>query len=709
MAAEFDGIVCHLTDRIDAAVLESGRSGNAPRRGKRGRRLRQHRRRRRQPPWGSRVCNTPGVLDDTTADLAFLLILTATRLASDAERDLREGRWTGWGFGTHLARDVHGATLGLVGFGRIARAVAQRAAGFDMEVIHTARHDTEMSGFVPTLDELLERSDIVSLHVPLSESTRHLIGAAELARMKPTAVLINTARGPVVDEDALVDALESGSIYSRRPRRLRRGARGESPDPHCAPDDTASSHRECNYRHAHAHGAARMPRRCATSWRGGRRPTSSFPRHSPRSTRPFPATGSQIAVSGDCLWVRSDRQFGRVSNDTGVDVAHGPESTVMALSAVLAVALIGILGSQLASAPADAVSPQWQTTAAFNPLANVSAVSCAPSATASSATCVAVGDDGGKWPPSSSPTTAAQPGPVQLPPSGVTGLTTVSCPSACRLLRRRRIRIAEVEQRRHDVDGSGLVVPGSIDLLLHDRRMHGGRRKQISSRRRWVYLDSSDSTSSRPTYSQRVSCPNAITCVAIGIVERQSLDRWDDKWERVGQRLAQPAVVSSLQLSCFTATTCVAVGIAQAGGATSLARQPILRRGSLTSSIPSGTQLEVDRLPHRNARASPSAPTSAPPRTSSAPRTADPLGRPEPPANAVDLTGISCSAAERLHCRRRQRQSWSWFDDHVHDRRRSLVDSADPAGGHESAEFGLVPDHRRLLRRRCELGSRFGQ
>ena len=109
---------------------------------------------------------------------------------------------------------MHGATLGLVGFGRIARAVAQRAAGFDMEVIHTTRHDTGLPGFVPTLDELLERSDIVSLHVPLSESTRHLIGAAELARMKPTAVLVNTARGPVVDEDALADALEAGSLYA---------------------------------------------------------------------------------------------------------------------------------------------------------------------------------------------------------------------------------------------------------------------------------------------------------------------------------------------------------------------------------------------------------------------------------------------------------------------------------------------------------------
>ena len=212
-APEYDGIVCHLTDRIDTAVLESGRSGK----------LRVVANAAvgydnidvvSATSLGITVCNTPGVLDDTTADLAFLLILTATRLASDAERDLREGRWTGWGFGTDLARDVHGATLGLVGFGRIARAVAHRAAGFNMEIIHTTRHDTGVPGFVATLDELLERADIVSLHVPLSESTRHLIGAAELARMKPTAVLINTARGAVVDENALADALESGSLYA---------------------------------------------------------------------------------------------------------------------------------------------------------------------------------------------------------------------------------------------------------------------------------------------------------------------------------------------------------------------------------------------------------------------------------------------------------------------------------------------------------------
>jgi glyoxylate reductase len=213
LAPDFDGIVCHLTDRIDAPVLESGKTG----------RLRVVANAavgydnidvKAASALGMTVCNTPGVLDDTTADLAFLLILSATRLASDAERDLREGRWRGWGFGTHLARDVHGSTLGLVGFGRIGRAVAQRAAGFDMEVIHTARHDTGLIGFVPTLQEVLDRSDIVSLHVPLTESTRHLIGAAELAAMKPTAVLVNTARGPVVDEDALADALEAGSIFA---------------------------------------------------------------------------------------------------------------------------------------------------------------------------------------------------------------------------------------------------------------------------------------------------------------------------------------------------------------------------------------------------------------------------------------------------------------------------------------------------------------
>ena len=211
-AGDFDGIVCLLTDRIDASVLRAGQAG----------RLRvvanaavgydnidvasAH-------ELGVAVCNTPGVLDATTADLAFLLILTATRSTSTAEDDLRHGRWDGWGFGNHLSHDVHGATLGVVGYGRIGRAVAQRAAGFDMEVLHTSRTDTGLPGYVAELGTLLARSDIVSLHVPLTESTRHLIGAAELALMKPTAVIVNTARGPVIDEEALADALEAGTIF----------------------------------------------------------------------------------------------------------------------------------------------------------------------------------------------------------------------------------------------------------------------------------------------------------------------------------------------------------------------------------------------------------------------------------------------------------------------------------------------------------------
>jgi glyoxylate reductase len=163
---------------------------------------------------GIAVCNTPGVLDQTTADLAFLLVLAATRLASEAERDLRAGRWEGWGFMDHLARDVHGGVLGLVGYGRIARQVARRAEGFGMEVLHHTRTPTGFPGHVGTLAELLSTADVVSLHVPLSESTRHLIGAAELAAMKPTGVLVNTARGPVVDEEALADALEDGTIFA---------------------------------------------------------------------------------------------------------------------------------------------------------------------------------------------------------------------------------------------------------------------------------------------------------------------------------------------------------------------------------------------------------------------------------------------------------------------------------------------------------------
>ena len=165
---------------------------------------------------GITVCNTPGVLDETTADLAFLLILAAARLASEAEHDLRTGAWagSGWGINQYLGQDVHDATLGLVGFGRIGQAVATRAHGFGMRVIHHARTTTGIAGFVADLDMLIAHADFVSLHVPGGAATHHLIDARRLALMKPTAVLVNTARGTVVDEAALADALTAGTLFA---------------------------------------------------------------------------------------------------------------------------------------------------------------------------------------------------------------------------------------------------------------------------------------------------------------------------------------------------------------------------------------------------------------------------------------------------------------------------------------------------------------
>ncbi len=213
LAPNFDGMVCLLTDKIDTDVLEAGARG----------RLRVVANAavgydnidvERAERLGVVICNTPGVLDETTADLAFLLILAAARLASDAERDLREGKWSGWGISDHLGRDVHGRVLGLIGYGRIAREVARRAEGFGMEVLHHTRRPTGFPGFVETLDELLSTADAVSVHVPLTDTTSKMISKRELALMKPTAVLINTSRGPVLDEEALCDALEDGSIFA---------------------------------------------------------------------------------------------------------------------------------------------------------------------------------------------------------------------------------------------------------------------------------------------------------------------------------------------------------------------------------------------------------------------------------------------------------------------------------------------------------------
>ncbi len=169
---------------------------------------------------GVRVSNTPGVLTDATADLAMTLLLTAARRAGEGERELRAGQWTGWRPTHLLGRAVTGKTLGLVGFGRIAQATAHRARhGFGMNIIYFSRRAAPAEVTAPLdakriemLDELLATSDFVSLHVPGGAETQNMIGAGELARMKPGAILINTARGGVVDHDALAGALKDGPL-----------------------------------------------------------------------------------------------------------------------------------------------------------------------------------------------------------------------------------------------------------------------------------------------------------------------------------------------------------------------------------------------------------------------------------------------------------------------------------------------------------------
>jgi glyoxylate reductase len=152
---------------------------------------------------GIPVGNTPDVLTDATADLAFALLLALARRLPEGERDVREGQWVTFEPDRNLGAEVTGATLGIVGFGRIGKAVARRAEGFGMEILHTKD---------VSLEELLERSDFVTLHCPLTPETRHLIDADALARMKPTALLVNTARGPIVEAAALERALHERAI-----------------------------------------------------------------------------------------------------------------------------------------------------------------------------------------------------------------------------------------------------------------------------------------------------------------------------------------------------------------------------------------------------------------------------------------------------------------------------------------------------------------
>ncbi len=220
-SGDFDVVVCALDQKFDAATLQDARlkgianyavgynNIDVP----------------AATAAGIRVGNTPDVLTAATADIALLLILGVTRRAYEGERMMRAGEFTGWKPDLLVGKDVAGATLGLAGFGRIGKAVAERALAFGMEVVFAPRPPAhrdvpaeelgDLAGRVEQVrwEELVERADILSLHVPLTEDTRHLVDADILARMKPGSVLINTARGPVVDEAALVEALRSGHLF----------------------------------------------------------------------------------------------------------------------------------------------------------------------------------------------------------------------------------------------------------------------------------------------------------------------------------------------------------------------------------------------------------------------------------------------------------------------------------------------------------------
>ena len=210
-----DGLLCLLTDRIDGALMDAAGSQlkvisqmavgydniDIPAATERG----------------IPVGNTPGVLTEATADLTFALLLAAARRIVEGVEYIKNGEWQTWEPEGLLGADLTGATLGIIGLGRIGKAVVKRASGFDMHILAykpglSADEAAEVGAEAVDFDTLLAESDFVSIHAPLNEDTRHLINAKALAKMKPTAILINTARGPLVDQKALTQALQNGTI-----------------------------------------------------------------------------------------------------------------------------------------------------------------------------------------------------------------------------------------------------------------------------------------------------------------------------------------------------------------------------------------------------------------------------------------------------------------------------------------------------------------
>lgn len=214
-AGESTALVTYLSDKIDVGIIDAGKNLKIIANYGAGYNNIDVAAAAERGIW---VTNTPGVLHETTADLTWALILGAARCIVPSDRYTREGKFKGWGAKLFLGHDVYGKTLGVLGCGEIGKAVARRALGFNMRVLYHQRHrlpqeeEKELGAVYTPLEELLRESDFLTLHVPLTDETRHLIGREQLAMMKPTAYLIHTARGKVVDDKALVEFLREGKI-----------------------------------------------------------------------------------------------------------------------------------------------------------------------------------------------------------------------------------------------------------------------------------------------------------------------------------------------------------------------------------------------------------------------------------------------------------------------------------------------------------------